>query len=126
MMRKDYILRYFDELAKVLAVVLQLKNDLKPKEAESKINDFANSHLEIDLDKIATIKPEDIVNYLLTEKNFTLDHFKLLEDLLYHKYLLNKSNENLKNCTLEVFNYLTKVDKDYSFNRINRTRELGH
>ena len=33
MIRKDYIQRYFDELAKVLAAVLQLKNDLKPVEA---------------------------------------------------------------------------------------------
>lgn len=124
MIRKDYIQRYFDELAKVLAVVLQLKNDFKPKKAESQINDFANSHLEINLDEIVKIEPSNLTEYLITKKAFTLAHFKLLEDLLYHKYLLNTSNIQLKNCTLEVFNYLTKVDPDYSFNRANRIIEL--
>ena len=124
MIRKDYILRYFDELAKVLAVVLQLKNDFKPKEAESLVNDFANNHLGIDLDEIIQIDSNQLISYLIKEKAFTLDHFKLLEDLLYHKYLLNTNNEKLKICTLEVFQYLTKVDTDYSFNRITRIKEL--
>lgn len=124
MIRKDYILRYFDELAKVLAVVLQLKNDLKPKEAESVVNDFANSHLGIDLEEIIKNENSQLIDYLIQEKEFTLDHFKLLEDLLYHKYLLDTSNVQLKKCTLEVFNYLTKMDNDYSFNRLNRINEL--
>lgn len=124
MIRKDYILRYFDELAKVLAVVLQLKNDLKPHEAEKQVDDFASSHLGVDLDGIIKINSSQLVEYLIQEKGFTLDHFKLLEDLLYHKYLIDTTNLQLKKCTLEVFNYLTKVDSDYSFNRINRIKEL--
>ena len=124
MIRKDYILRYFDELAKVLAVVLQLKNDLKPLEAESQVNDFANSHLGIDLDEIIKTESTLLIDYLIQNKSFTLDHFKLLEDLLYHKYLLNTSNLELKKCTLLIFNYLTEIDTDFSFNRMNRISEL--
>ena len=124
MIRKDYILRYFDELAKVLAVVLQLKNDLKPLEAESLVNDFASSHLGIDLDEITKTESSLLIDYLIQKKSFTLDHFKLLEDLLYHKYLLNTSNIELKKCTLVIFNYLTEIDTDFSFNRMNRINEL--
>jgi hypothetical protein len=124
LIRKDYILRYFDELAKVLAVVLQLKNDLKPLEAESQVNDFASSHLGIDLDEITKTESSLLIDYLIQKKSFTLDHFKLLEDLLYHKYLLNTSNIELKKCTLVIFNYLTEIDTDFSFNRMNRINEL--
>jgi hypothetical protein len=56
LIRKDFIQRHFDELAKVLAAVLQLKNDFKPIEAESKINDFANDFLGISFDEILSIK----------------------------------------------------------------------
>ena len=124
MIRKDYILRYFDELAKVLAVVLQLKNDLKPLEAESQVNDFASNHLGIDLDEITKTESSFLIDYLIQKKSFTMDHFKLLEDLLYHKYLLNTSNIELKKCTLLIFNYLTEIDTDFSFNRMNRINEL--
>ena len=124
MIRKDYIQRYFDELAKVLAVVLQLKNNLKPHEAESQIDNFTTNYLNIDLDEIIKIDTAQLIDFLIQEKAFTLDHFKLLEDLLYHKYLLNTSNIQLKNCTLEVFNYLVKIDIDFSFNRMNRIEEL--
>lgn len=124
MIRKDYIQRYFDELAKVLAVVLQLKNDLKPLEAESLVDDFADSHLGINLNEIIEIESSILIEFLIKEKAFTLDHFKLLEDLLYHKYLININDIKLKKCTLEVFNYLTKTDTDFSFNRMNRTKEL--
>ena len=56
MIRKDYIQRYFDELAKVLAVVLQLKNDLRPTEAATKLNDFATDYLGISFEEILSLK----------------------------------------------------------------------
>jgi len=124
MIRKDYIQRYFDELAKVLAAVLQLKNDLKPLEAETLLNEFSNDFLGFNLDEIINLKASDLIQYLSQEKQFTLTHFKILEDLIYHKYLLNPSNKIIKNCTLEVLNYLSKIDKDYSFNRMSRINEL--
>lgn len=124
MIKKDYIQRYFDELAKVLAVVLQLKNDLKPLEAEAQVNDFSTSYLGVDLDELFETNTSEIIAHLIDSKGFTLDHFKLLEDLLYHKYLLNSDNEKLKNCTLEILNYLTKIDTDYSFDRMSRIDQL--
>ena len=46
MIRKDYIQRYFDELATILAVVLQLKDNSKPIEAEEKTSIMADLQLE--------------------------------------------------------------------------------
>lgn len=125
MIRKDYIQRYFDELAKVLAAVLQLKNDLKPTEAETKLNDFSTDFLGVNLAEIELQKPDELIDFLIQQKEFTLTHFKLLEDILYHKYLLNYSEQKLKNLTLEVLKYLTENDTDFSIERKKRIEELS-
>ncbi len=125
MIRKDYIQRYFDELAKVLAAVLQLKNDLKPTEAEAKLNDFSTDYLGITLDEILEKDSDHLVNFLIQEKEFSLTHFKLLEDVLYHKYLINSTQHILKNHTLEVLKYLTQNDKDFSVERVKRIEQLS-
>jgi len=124
MIRKDYIQRYFDELAKVLAAVLQLKNDLKPFEAESKLNDFATDYLGISFEEILSIK-ENHIAFLTQQKEFTITHFKLLEDLLYHKFLINPANDKLKKLTLEVLKYVAENDTDFSLERNNRIEELS-
>lgn len=125
MIRKDYIQRYFDELAKVLAAVLQLKNDLKPTEAEAKLNDFSTDYLGVTLDELFALETGKLIQHLIKEKAFTLTHFKLLEDILYHKYLINSSDSDLKNHTLEVLKYLTENDTDYSVERVKRIEELN-
>jgi hypothetical protein len=124
MIRKDYIQRYFDELAKVLAAVLQLKNDLKPAEAESKLNDFATDYLGISFEEILSIK-QNHISFLIKNKEFTITHFKLLEDLLYHKFLINPIDDKLKKLTLEVLKYVAENDTDFSVERINRIEELS-
>ena len=124
MIKKDYIQRYFDELAKVLAAVLKLKNDLKPVEAEAKLNDFSTEFLGISLDDLLSTPQKDIIAHLIKNKSFTITHFKLLEDLLYHKFLLNSSDSSLKNITLEVLKYVSENDVNYSLERIERIDQM--
>ena len=124
MIRKDYIPRYFDELAKVLAAVLQLKNDLKPAEAQKQLNDFSTDYLGVDLSTLLSIPTQLLIPTLVEKYHFTLIHFKLLEDVLYHNYLLNPTNQQHKKSTLELFNYLVKTDNDYSVERKTRIKEL--
>ncbi len=124
MIRKDYIQRYFDELAKVLAAVLQLKENQKPIEAEEKINDFSTDYLGVSFEEILSIEKESLITFLIKNKEFTITHFKLLEDLLYHKYLINSSDDNLKNITLEVLKYTSENDTDYSFERMDRMDQI--
>lgn len=126
MIRKDYIQRYFDELAKVLAAVLQLKNDLKLTEAEAKINDFSTDYLGISFEEILSIEKGKLIDYLIENKGFTITHFKLLEELLYHKYLINSADDHLKKITLEVLKYTSEQDTDYSFERIDRIEQIQH
>jgi hypothetical protein len=124
MIRKDFIQRHFDELAKVLAVVLQLKNDLKPVEAEAKINEFANDFLGINFEQILTFEGT-LIEHLKEQNAFTLAHFKILEDLLHHKQLLQPTDQHLKKITLVVLKYVAATDTDYSLERMNRLQNLS-
>ena len=47
MIRKDYIQRYFDEMAKMLAKILFLKQNNEPEKIQEILNDFANDFLKI-------------------------------------------------------------------------------
>lgn len=125
MIRKDYIQRYFDELSKVLAAVLQLKNALKPVEAESKLNDFSTDFLGINFEEILSLE-ENHISFLIEHKEFTITHFKLLEDLIYHKYLINPSDEKLKKLTLEVLKYVAENDTDFSVERMDRIARISN
>ena len=125
MIRKDYIQRYFDELAKVLAAVLQLKNDFKSTESEAKLNDFSTDYLGIPLAELLSLTPLEVVDYLIKEKEFTLTHFKLLEDILYQQYLIKQNECNLKKITLTILRYTSVNDTDYSIERAIRIKELS-
>jgi len=125
LIRKDYIQRYFDELAKVLATVLQLKNDLRPVEAETKLNDFSTDYLGIPLAELLSLKHDEVIEYLIQEKAFTLTHFKLLEDLLYQQHLLKPTDINLKHITLSILRYTSINDTNYSIERASRIKELS-
>ena len=126
MIRKDFIQRYLDELTKVIARVLQFKQNNEPEKANYELDEFGKNFLSINLNEIIGIQPGELIKTLITIYQFDLTRFKLLEDLLYHKYLLNTSDKRLKNCTLEVLNYLTANDVDYSFERMNRIDELTY
>ena len=122
MIRKDYIQRYFDEMAKMLAKILLFKQNNEPDKAEELLNEFATDFLKINL-KIILETPEDkLIDKLKTELDFDLTKFKLLEELLFQKFLLTPTNISLRNSTLEVINYIIKNCRTSSaFARIDET-----
>jgi hypothetical protein len=124
MIKKDYIQRYLDELSKVLAVVLKLKQNNEPEKADLQLDEFGENFLSLNLNQLIEKYNDSSIEELIKNHNFEITHFKLLEELLYHKYLLNSNNQNLKRITLELMNYLTKIDKDFSFNRMTRINQL--
>ncbi len=124
MIKKDYIQRYVDELAKMIAKMLQLKEANQPKMANNELDDFGNRFLGIDLNELIKLEPNTVINHLVSTENFELIHFKILEDLLFHKYLLNLENSNLKSITFKVLNYQLRSDKDFNMERNNRIKQL--
>jgi hypothetical protein len=124
MIKKDYIQRYLDELSKVLAVVLKLKQNNEPEKADLQLDEFGENFLSLNLNQLIEKYNENSIEDLITKHQFEITHFKILEELLYHKYLLNTDNIALKRITLELMNYIAKIDKDFSFDRMTRINEL--
>tara|TARA_R110001592_G_scaffold231794_2_gene488967 strand:+ start:3491 stop:3868 length:378 start_codon:yes stop_codon:yes gene_type:complete len=124
MIKKDYIQRYLDELSKVLAVVLKLKQNNEPEKADLQLDEFGENFLSLNLNQLIEKYNENSIEDLITKHQFEITHFKILEELLYHKYLLNTDNLVLKRITLDIMNYLSKTDKDFSFDRMTRINQL--
>lgn len=124
MIRKDYIQRYLDELAKMLVKMNHFKQNNEPEKANNQLDEFGLNFLKINLNELILLPKKEIITHLIAHHQFEFIHFIILEDLLFHKYLLDPTNLNLKNCTLEVLNYLIKNDKDYSIERVNRLNQL--
>ncbi|MCB9360259.1 MAG: hypothetical protein H6587_01880 [Flavobacteriales bacterium] len=124
MIKKDYIQRCLDELSKVLAVVLKLKQNNEPEKADLQLDEFGANFLSVNLNQFTENYNENSIEELISNHQFELTHFKILEELLYHKYSLNTDNLALKKITLDIMNYLSKTDKDFSFDRMNRINEL--
>ncbi|MBL1231184.1 MAG: hypothetical protein COA31_000535 [Flavobacteriales bacterium] len=125
MIRKDYIQRYFDEMAKMLAKILFLKQNNEPDKIQETLNDFANDFLEINLKNILETPKDKLIDTLKTKHDFDLTKFKLLEELLFQKFLLTPTDISLRNSTLEVINYIVKNDSDFSVERHQRFQELS-
>lgn len=125
MLKKDYIQRYVDELTKMIAIVLQLKQNNEPEKAEQELDEFGNDYLKINLNELIENNNPSIIDELITQHSFELTHFKILEELLYQKYLLAKENEKLKTVTLNISQYVAKNDTDFSLERNNRIKELS-
>src|SRR5690606_37211671 len=124
MIRKDYIQRYFDAMAKMLAKILLFKQNNEPDKAEELLNECATDFLKINLKIILETPEYKLIDKLKTELDFDVTKFKLLEELLFQKFLLTPTNISLRNSTLEVINYIIKNDSDFSVERHQRLQEL--
>ncbi len=125
MLKKDYIQRYVDELTKMIAKVLQLKQNNEPEKANEALDEFGNDYLKINLNELVDSDNATIIEKLISEQNFELTHFKILEELLYQKHLLNINNTKLKELTLVILQYVVKNDTDFSLERNNRLKLLS-
>ena len=125
MLKKDYIQRYTDELAKMVAKVLLLKQTNQPENANETLDEFGNSFLNINLTELINSDSSTVIENLLTKNQFELTHFKVLEELLYQKYLLAPQNIKLKEITLVILQYIIEKDTDFSIERHNRMKRLS-
>lgn len=135
MLRKDYIVRQFEEFGKFLAIVIGLKTDAKFIEMEELINTSALKFTNVEI-KIAEGLPNKDLIQLLTE-NYELKeaNLKMLGDLLYEKGIgyskLFKEDEaeNTFQKALLIFEFIKEnsLEIDFSLDmhfKINSLKQL--
>ena len=85
MLRKDYILRQFEEFGKFLGIVFGLKNNNQWHELEELLNASSQKYTSVELLETEKIANEDLISDLTEKKDLTEPQLKMLADLLYEK-----------------------------------------
>ena len=132
MIRKDYLLRYFEELGQVLAKLMGFKEKGDFKGGMELLNETFNSMLHISSEDLNKISSDKLVSYLADDLQFTLTQISLVAELLFEEAeLYNQQTQNEHANTryrkvLVLYKYLSQEEKSYSMERAQRTEMINH
>lgn len=84
MLRKDLIVRQFEEFGKFLGILFGLKTTYKWLELEELINSSSQKYTSVEIEFAEKLSDEKLIEHL-TEKKLTEAQLKMLGDLLYEK-----------------------------------------
>lgn len=121
MIRKDYILRIVEEFAKFLAAIVGLKREGKYEEALKKVDQVFNSMINLDPVILKSIKQEELIDFLIEEKQFNLHYLKMIAELLFEEGQIYVEQgdpvtaQNVLGKAKILINYLMENDRTFSF-----------
>ena len=85
MHKRDYLVKQFEEFAKVLGVLLGLKKDEDFHGMNELIHSTALKYTQTEIIYAEGLDNETFINRLIHEKKLTDEQLKMLGDLLYEK-----------------------------------------
>jgi len=85
MLRKDYIMRQFEEFGKVMAVILGFKKQNEWEKFEKEISDATKKFTSFDINYVENLSVADFEKEILHAPSLLPDQQKILADLLYEK-----------------------------------------
>ena len=107
MLKRDYLIKQFEEFGKVIGVLLGLKREGNLSELNDAIKKASQKFTSIEIDYVEGIPDELLLKTLIEEKKLSDDQLKMLADLLFEKaeyYLRNSSPEaQLNNCYKKAY-----------------------
>lgn len=125
---EDYLLRQFEQMGRVLGLILArlmgLKNSGRVDEGIGFTNQTLKDELDLDLDRLLEIPDNDLVKYLLDEKKFGPANLEQLAEILL--LIADGSDPGLIHNELRVkyyakclaiLNYLEVSETTYSLDR---------
>jgi hypothetical protein len=121
MLRKDYIVRQFEEFGKFIALVFSLKKDNKHDEIGKLLDEAALKFTSSQLEDLENVSDEKLLQ-IVSGGTFKDEQLKMLGDLLYEKGLnytsLIKPDEskNALGKALIIYNYIKSnaLETDFS------------
>lgn len=135
MLRKDYIVRQFEEFGKFLAIVMGLRTDSKFTELEELIATSALKFTTIEIGTAEQLSNETLVETLTEKYQLKEANLKMLGDLLYEKgmsYCRQFQEEKAENAfqkALIIFEFIrnNSLEIDFSLDmhfKINSLKQL--
>lgn len=102
MLKRDYLIKQFEEFGKVLGVILGLKKEGNLSQLNEMIREAAQKYAATEIDHVEMIPDDLLMSSLIDEKKLTDEQLKMLGDLLFEKaeyYLAaNAPEEQSLNC----------------------------
>lgn len=130
MIKKDYILRIIEEVAKFIAILLGLKKAEKYEEALEMVGMAIDEYFHLDPEYIRSLSSNDVAQKLMDEKNLNIKLFEPLADLLHIEadiFMAMNQKENAKNGYQKAFHLLKfseQTDRTFSAERLAKISEL--
>lgn len=107
MLKRDYLVKQFEEFGKVMAVLLGLKKDGLFPESSNTIEGALKKYTALEIKYVESIANDNLIETLTHEKKLNDEQLKMLADLMYEKgeyYSLINSPENTSsNCYKKAF-----------------------
>lgn len=126
MIKRDYILRWTQELAKVIARLLGKSPELQLEIMEESFEEL----LGLDIEKLDHLPPEDLLAYLTLEQQYNEGQLEFLAEILYRQggLLLESSQNQLGHRRLQtallIFELLDNQQDIFSFERQARMQAI--
>ena len=134
MEQRDYLMRQIEQFARVLGKILFDLLGLKNKGDISESIEFTTrsliSELNIDLEKLTSIKRDELIDTLICKMGFNNGNLEILAEILmqtgdnYYKMKNFHKGESFCQTSLTIYEYLDKSDNTYSFDRKEKMKSL--
>lgn len=132
MSSEDYLIRYFQQLAKVLAALMGLYDKKKYQLAVDEINQVLDTWFNLPEEKLDKLSAEELDEVLQNTDGKYIELAKSVAELLYQKSInligLNKNEEAITNAqkALALFKIIDQKSGDFSIDIQQRIAELDH
>lgn len=102
MLKRDYLVKQFEDFGKVMAILLGLKKDGLLIEFSNAIDEALRKYSSLEIEYVESISSENLIETLTQEKKLNDEQLKMLADLMFEKgeYFasINSSEESSYNC----------------------------
>jgi hypothetical protein len=128
--RQDYLESQMDIISKMLRRLLEKLLKLEPQEMESEMESIIPSAAATDssvltIDKLKAIEDSELIKILLEDYGYTIEHIKLLADILYALAGKLAGKNSYSNKALMLYrHYLAGSKKSVDFLVFSRVTEL--
>jgi hypothetical protein len=122
MIKKDYLMRKFEDFGKALALLFQMKRDQEWEKFDKEISEIAKKFTSLELKNVGLLDDMDFANDILQREGFEQENKMMLAALLFEKmtYYLETDEQNnylnLKNKCLKLYEHIRDNFTENEFN----------
>ncbi|MCW3078142.1 MAG: hypothetical protein JWO32_2751 [Bacteroidetes bacterium] len=122
MLRKDLLMRQFEEFGKVLAVILGFKMQKDWENFEKEIEEASKKFTPFEVSAVENFSLEEFQTEIVNNSSLLPEHYKILADLLFEKmkyHLELDKNEGANLLKLKCILLYKKFSENFTHNEFN-------